>query len=154
MDKYFKITPLERGRTFVIHNISSDKKNGRKWVATQIIGSQVGFRNFDNPIKQQEVDEGLIYSDPEISGYQFDDEFDYIKSYDYWFDDSFSEEEQELLIEQYEGGTDDGIGAAWLYAGEHSWQLVGPEELCFRCAVQIDLIDKDGNILEENIQPI
>ena len=152
--KYFRITPLVQGRTYVVHNIVSRDGDKRIWTATQIIGSQLGYRHFENPIEQHEVDDELIYSDPKLSGYQFDDEFDYICGYEYWFDDSFNDEEQALLITLYEGGSGDGIGAAWLETCDHNWKLEDNEELRFECPIKIDLIDENGDLLEEDIQPI
>ncbi len=150
--KYFRITPLEQDKTFILHNVVS-KDGSRRWTASQIIGSQLGYRHFENPVTQAQVDDLLIYSDPKLSGYQFDDEFDYISDYDYSFDESFSDEEQASLSEAYEGGTGEGIGAAWLDMGDHEWTLDGDEILYFKCPVKIDLIDKDGNLREEDVQP-
>lgn len=152
--KYFRITPLEEGKTFITHNIISKSGADRRWMVTQKIGSQLGFRHFDNPIEQHEIDDQLIYSDPKLSGYQFDDEFDFIDSYQYWFDESFSDQEKELLIEQYEGGSDGSIGTAWLSHGKHDWKLDGDEELRFECSVKIDLVDGSGKVLGEDIQPL
>jgi hypothetical protein len=152
--KYFRITPLLSEETFIDHHIVSKNDPDRSWTATQIIGSQLGFRNFDNPIEQHEIDDNLIYSDPQLSGYQFYDEFDYIAGFEYRFNECFSEEEIESLIEAYEGATNHGIGAAWLETGDHEWELDGDEELYFECSVKIDLIDEDGEVIEENIQAI
>lgn len=154
MTQYFKITPLEQDATFIEHNIISSNDLKRRWVATQIIGSQVGFRNFDNPVEQHEIDDLEIYSDPDLSGYKFDDEFDYVAGYKYRFDDGFSEEEQEALIDAYEGGTEDGVGASWVEMGDHEWQLDGAELLYFECPIKIDLIDENGDVIEEDVAPI
>ena len=150
--KYFRITPLEKGKTYITHNIISSSGRERRWVATQVIGSQLGYRYFENPIEQHEVDDDLIYSDPKLSGYQFDDGFDFISTYEYWFDDSFGDEEKALLINQYEGGSDAGMGAAWLEI-DQSWKLEGEEELRFECSILIDLIDQNGDLLEKDIKP-
>jgi len=152
--KYFRITPLERDKTYIVHNIVSKEGEERRWAATQIVGSQVGFRHFHNPIEQHEIDDLLIYSDPRLSGYQFDDGFDCIKGYDYSFDDSFSDEEQDLLIDLYEGGSGNGIGEAWLQMSNHNWRLEEDEVLLFECPVKIDLINQEGEVLEEDVQPI
>ena len=66
--KYFRITPLERDKTYIVHNIVSKEGEERRWAATQIVGSQVGFRHFHNPIEQHEIDDLLIYSDPAYQG--------------------------------------------------------------------------------------
>lgn len=150
--KYFLLTPLEQDKTFILHNIVS-KDGLRRWSATQIIGSQLGYRHSENPVTQAEINDLLIYSDPQLSGYQFEDEFDYISGYDYFFDESFGDEEKDSLIEAYEGGTGEGIGAAWLDRGDHEWMLDGDEILYFECPIKIDLIDEDGNVLQEDIQP-
>ena len=152
--KYYKITPLEDRKTYIIHNIVSIKKPERRWSATQVIGSQVGFWVFENPIKKHEIDNLYILSDHELSGYKFDDEFDYISHYEYGFDASFNDDEKELLENYYEGGSNGDIGAAWLENGTHNWRLDGHEILLFKCPIRIDLIDQDEKILKKNVKPI
>ena len=153
-EKYFKITPLEQNKTYIVHNIVSKKGEKRRWIATQIIGSQTGYRHFENPIHQREVNDRFIPTDPKISGYVLDEDFDYVHHYEYWFDGTFSEKEQEKLIGLYEGESDFGIGAAWLDVGSHNWKLDGEEALHFECDVKIDLIDDSGEVINENIKPI
>ena len=92
-------------------------------------------------LKKNEIDDFYIYTDPKLSGYQFEDNFDYIHDYEYWFDDNFDEEEKDFLIDQYEGGSEYGIAMAWLETGDHNWKLDGDEELRFECLIKIDLID-------------
>ena len=74
--------------------------------------------------------------------------------FEYWFNKCFNEEEIESLIEAYEGATNYNMGAAWLETSDHEWELVGDEKLYFECSIKIDLIDEDGEVIEENIQPI
>ena len=152
--RYFQITPLVRDATFLEHNIVSKEDSSRRWVATQIIRSQLGFRNYDNPIEQHEIDDLEIHSDSGLSGHMFDDEFDSISGYKYWFDDSFSQEEQEFLIEAYEGATKAGVGGAWVAMGKHGWVLECDEILYFQCPIKIDLIDQDGKVIEEDVDPV
>ena len=154
-DNYFCLTPLESDETYVTHVIRSSVNPAREWRAIQRVGMQYGYRQFDNPVMQHEIDDLEILSDPDLSGYQFDDGFDYIQSYDYQFCDAISEDEQASLIDAYENGdeSDSGVCAAWVEMGDHEWRLV-EEIICFCCPIKIDLIDSDANVIEEDVSPV
>ena len=69
----------------------------------------------------------------------FSVEFDFI-------DDLYSPEEQAEIEAQWEEG-----GCGWLYDGEHNLQVEDHAILIYG-PVNIELIDDDGNVLEEGIE--
>ena len=65
-----------------------------------------------------------------------------------WFEfsDDIPEEEKEAIESAYHEG-----GAAWLFDGEHDWQ-VEDDYLIIDAPYQISLCEDDGTIVEENVK--
>jgi hypothetical protein len=144
--KVYRITPLEKKNVEIYYDVYEEKEDGtiRAWSITELYRWGLGFRTEDDPISEYERNGNGITCDPEIgSGAELDD----LISVNFEFDDSFSDDEQQALENEWYDG-----GAAWLYDGEHDWQ-VDYSSLTIHGPVNIDLIDDvTGEVYEEDVQ--
>jgi hypothetical protein len=143
MPNLYRITPLEKKSIKQIFDLYKTDNDGniRGFEIYDHYRWGVGFLELDDLPLRGVID---VRCDPEVGpGCDLDDQVALF----FEFDDSFSEEEQEEIRESYDCG-----GSGWLFDGDHGWEIeshqieiVGP--------YQIDLVDADGKLLEENIEP-
>jgi hypothetical protein len=72
-------------------------------------------------------------------------EFEDSINIDWEFSDDIPELEQQEIKESYYEG-----GAAWLFDGEHDWQ-VEDDYLLIDAPYQVSLCEEDGTVIEENV---
>lgn len=153
MAKLYRITPLEKKSVEYFVDVYSrdDEGNVRGWSVTETYRWGQGFRELDNYVSEHEVDH--VSCDPQLGwGCELDD----LCAVYFEFDDSFSEEEQEEIKAHWDESDEEGrYGTAWLYDGEHDWQI-DYDSVNILGPVKIDIIDEDeyNVIVEENIKPI
>ena len=70
---------------------------------------------------------------------------DGVACYFEYSDDFTDEQKEEFETAYYEGG------AAWLFDGEHDWQ-VEDDYLLIDAPYQVSLCDEDGTVIEENVK--
>jgi hypothetical protein len=145
MTKLYRITPQEKKSIEIYYEIFEEGNNGeiRNWNLRELYRWGLGYRSVDDPVSEWERNNGIT-CDPEVgSGAELDD----LISVDFDFDEDFTEEEKEELTKLWYDG-----GAAWLYDGEHDWQ-VDYSSINIYAPVKIDLIDDvTGEVYEEDVQ--
>jgi hypothetical protein len=62
------------------------------------------------------------------------------------YSDDFTDEQKEAFETSYHEG-----GAAWLFDGEHDWQ-VEDDYLTIDAPYQVSLVEDDGTVIEENVK--
>ena len=62
------------------------------------------------------------------------------------YSDDFTDDEKEAFETSYHEG-----GAAWLFDGEHDWQ-VEDDYLTIDAPYQVSLVEDDGTVIEENVK--
>ena len=143
--KLFRIKPLEKKSIEQVLDVYEQLLDGsiRGFVIREGYRWGQGFREEDNPVYDSDLAGGL-YCDPDIGdGAELDD----LCSVDFEFDDGYTAEEQAEIEAQWEEG-----GCGWLYDGEHSFQVEDHAILIYG-PVSIELIDEDGGVITENVEP-
>lgn len=147
MTKVYRITPLEKKNVEILYDIFEERNDGsiRGWKIEELYRWGIGFRSEDNPVNEWEIKSNSIQCELDVG---YGSELEDVINVSFEFDENFTEEEKEILIELWYDG-----GAGWLYDGDHPWQ-VDHESLTIYGPVKIDLIDDITlEIFEENIKP-
>lgn len=147
MTKAYRVTPLEKKNVELVYDIFEERDDGsiRSWRIEELYRWGIGFRSENDPVVEWEIKSSSIQCDMSV-GYGSELEDSINVNFD--FDENFTEEEKEILIELWYDG-----GAGWLYDGDHPWQ-VDCEILTIYGPVKIDLIDDvTMEIFEEDIKP-
>jgi hypothetical protein len=144
MTKVYRITPQEKKNIEIYYDIFEEGVNGeiRNWNIRELYRWGLGFRNIDDPVSEWERN-NCISCDPKIgSGAELDD----LISVDFNFDEGFSDEEKQTIENNWNDGS-----VAWLYDGEHNWQ-VDYNSINIYGPVKIDLVDDvTGEVFEEDV---
>jgi len=154
MSKLFRIQPLEKKSIEYFVDVYSKDKDGniRGWTVTEVYRWGQGFRDFDDPVSEYEIDDGVLCN-PQIGwGCELDD----LCAVHFDFDDSFTDEERADIESRWDGVEDDEgrWGTAWLYDGDHDW-LIEEDYVRILGPVQIDVVLDEvyNSVVEENIPP-
>lgn len=142
--KLFRIKPLEKKSIEHVLDVYEDMPDGniRGFVIRETYRWGQGFREYDNPVYDSDLNGGL-YCDPGLGdGAELDD----LCSVDFEFDDQYSAEEQAEIEAQWDEG-----GCGWLFDGEHNFQVEEHAVLIYG-PVSIELLDEDGNVIQEGIE--
>jgi hypothetical protein len=157
--KLYRITPLEKKSIEAFYDVFEELPDGttRGWTVTETWRWGYGFRELDEPPMTYECDtEGMhgVHCRASIGwGCELDD----LCAVWFQFDDSYTEEEQQEIKDFWHGDKtdEDGrYGAAWLFDGDHNWQLE-EDHIRILPPLKIDLIDEEvyNECIEENVQP-
>ena len=156
MEKVYRITPLEKKSVEYFVDVFERLPDGsiRGFDVTEIWRWGYGYREKDNPVWKYEVEgnNARIHCNPQVGwGCELDDLVGvYVDFSDGFTDDERTKIEAILRGEQED---DDGRwGTAWLYDGEHNWEIED-DHVCIIGPAKIDLLDEDGNVIEENVKP-
>ena len=156
MEKVYRITPLEKKSVEYFVDVFERMPDGtiRGFDVTEIWRWGFGYREEDNPVWQYEVEGGnvRIHCNPQVGwGCELDDLIGVYVN----FSDGFTDDEKAYIeaILRGEQEDDDGRwGTPWIYDGDHNWE-VEDDHVAIIGPVKIDLLDEDGNVLEENVKP-
>ena len=124
----------------------------RGFDVTEVWRWGLGYRPEDEPVWKFEPGQHGVFCRPDVGdGCELDDLCGvYVR-----FTDGFTDQEKAEIeaILRYEEQDDDGrCGVAWLYDGDHQWEIEDDHVLILG-PVQIDLLDENGEVIEENVQP-
>jgi hypothetical protein len=154
MSKLFRITPLEKKSVEYFVDAYETLPDGtiRGFDVTEVWRWGQGFRNLEDLVHDTELDR--IRCEPGLGwGCELDDLCGVYVNFTDGFTDQEKEEIESLL--RWETEDDDGrCGTAWLYDGDHNWQI---EDDCVYILgpVKIEIIDEDVyNTVIEEVQPV
>ncbi len=153
MERVYRISPLEKKSVEYFVDVFERLPDGsiRGFEVTEYWRWGYGYREEDDQPWKFELQNG-IHCNPQVGwGCELDDLCGvYIN-----FSEGFTEQEREEIeaICRGEREDEDGRwGTAWIYDGDHNWEIeddhvriIGP--------VKIDLLDENGEVLEENVEP-
>jgi hypothetical protein len=157
--KLYRITPLEKKSVEAFYDVFQEMPDGsvRGWSVTETWRWGQGFRELDNIPMSHECDPEKMLGVHCQAGIGWGCELDDLCATWFEFDDSFTEEEQQVIKDHWHGDVEDSEGrwgAAWLFDSDHNWQ-VEDDHIRILPPLKIDLVDEDvyNECIEENVQP-
>lgn len=146
----YRITPQEKKNVEYLIDAYEELEDGaiRGFTVREIWRWGIGYR--DDDITFFEYNNQSISCDPDIG---FGAELDDLISVYFEFSDGFTDEEKKLIESRWYDSVEDEDGrwgSAWLYDGDHNWQ-VDYSSVTITGPVKIDELDEDGNVIEEDI---
>jgi hypothetical protein len=154
MERLYRITPLEKKNVEYFVDVFERLPDGtiRGFDVTEIWRWGLGYRPEDEPVWKFEPGRHGIFCRPDTGwGCELEDLCGVYVN----FTDGFTDEEKAEIeaILRWETEDEDGrCGTGWLYDGDHSWELED-DHLLITGPVRIDLLDENGEVLEENVEP-
>ena len=153
MERVYRISPIEKKSVEYFVDVFERLPDGsiRGFEVTEYWRWGYGYREEDDLPWKFELQSG-IHCNPQVGwGCELDDLCGVYVN----FSEGFTEEEREEIEALCRGEREDEDGrwgTAWIYDGDHNWEIeddhvriIGP--------VKIDLLDENGELLEENIEP-
>lgn len=159
----YRITPLEKKSVEYFVDVFERLPDGRirGFDVTEVWRWGQGFREIDDPVWKFEA-EGRVNCRPEVGwGCELDDLCGVHVEFGCWdqdgnvWEDGFTEEEKAEIEALCRGEQQDDYGrwgTGWIYDGDHNWEIED-DHVCILAPVKIDLVDSDGVVIEENVEP-
>jgi len=152
--KLYRITPLEKKNVEYLIDAYEQLEDGftRGFTVTELWRWGLGYREEEDPITEYDYHSKTIYCDPDVG---YGAELDDLISVNFEWTEGFTEEEKKEIEARWEGTVEDEDGrwgTAWLYDGDHNW-AVDHSSVTIYGPVKIDLLNEDGNVVEEDVQP-
>lgn len=142
MAELYRITPLEKKSVEYFVDVFETLADGtiRGFDVTETWRWGQGFRELDNKVWESELDR--VTCRPDLGwGCELDD----LCSVYVNFSDGFTDEEKvkiEAILRWEEEDEDGRCGSAWLYDGEHSWQIED-DHVAILGPVKIEIINEE-----------
>ena len=152
--KLYRITPLEKKNVEYLIDAYEQLEDGstRGFTVREIWRWGLGYREEDDLVTEYDYHSQTIYCDPDVGyGAELDD---LITVYFDWSDE-FTEEERQDIESRWHDAVEDEEGrwgTAWLYDGDHNFS-VDHSSVTITGPVKIDLLDENGELIEENVAP-
>jgi len=117
----YRIKPVDKKSIEIFYDVYKEREDGSivGWAVTELYRWGQGFVQTEDELPY--LDSKYVVVSPNIGdGCELDDNI----SIDFTFDDELTEEEREEIERCYCDGDEDGrCNAAWLFDGDHNWQL-------------------------------
>ena len=141
----YRIKPVDKKSIYMVYECYKEVDGKIRWFnVRELYRWGQGFRELDNPVYKEDT---TLYIDPNIGwGCELDDTI----SIDFEFDDDLTDEEKEEIERLYCEGDEDGRSyAAWLYDGDHDWEIE-EDSITIYGPFEVDKITySDYNIVSE-----
>ena len=143
----YRIKPVDKKSIEQFYDVYKELPDGSVvgWSVKELYRWGQGFVESEDDLPY--IDSKYITVDPTIGdGCELDDGI----SIDFEFDDDIDQDERELIERCYCEGDDNGLSyAAWLYDGDHNWQIE-EESITIYGPFEVDKITySDYNIVSE-----
>ncbi len=143
----YRIKPVDKKSIEIFYDVYKEKPDGSNvgWQVTELYRWGQGFVESEHELPY--LESKTVTVSPNVGlGCDLDDNI----SIDFEFDDELSDEERQEIERLYCEGDEDGMcNAAWLYDGDHDWQ-VDYESITIYGPFEVDkLTIVDYNIVSE-----
>lgn len=154
----YLITPLQKKSIEYFVDVFEQLPDGkvRGFDVTEVWRWGQGFREDDNPVMDFEADENNmhgVHCSPNVGwGTELEDLIAVYVNFDDNFTDAEKEEIEAILRGEKED-EDGRWGTAWLYDGDHNWEIED-DHVRILPPLRIDLVsDEDYSVIQENVEP-